>query len=198
MYLKIEHTPIAKQRHRTGKYGAYDPQSDQKNLLKLYFASQMKNRGYSKLPDGPILCSMGIFMPKPKNCSKKRLKLMEGSPVLTKPDIDNIQKFYLDVLNDIAYSDDKLITTITCEKAYSDRPRVEIYLIPLGGNMAGKHQFTVENQITLEQIGMLVKQANVLGRSGSQVHRVYAEVDDLGTHLYFDIDEKINEKFKEN
>jgi Holliday junction resolvase RusA-like endonuclease len=68
-------------------------------------------------------------MPKPKSWSKTRLESAEGKSVITKPDCDNIAKFYLDVLNGIAYDDDRQVSCLWCRKIYSDNPRVEIQIL---------------------------------------------------------------------
>ena len=45
-----------------------------------------------------------------------------------KPDIDNIQKAVLDGCNKVVWKDDALICKIEVEKAYSDKPRVEVHV----------------------------------------------------------------------
>jgi Holliday junction resolvase RusA-like endonuclease len=47
-----------------------------------------------------------------------------------KPDADNILKLVADALNGLAYVDDKNIVTAHAHKVYSDRPRLEINIIP--------------------------------------------------------------------
>ena len=100
--------------------------------------------------------------------------------------MDNYLKFYCDVLNEIAYDDDKQITKIIAEKVYSSQPRVEITLEPIGSVMINEHAITVRGQITPEQLAYLVKKANKLGLHNRQILRVYSEEDDEGKHIYFE------------
>ena len=41
---------------------------------------------------------------------------------------DNVVKVYADALNHLAYHDDSQVVSITCEKYYSEEPRVEVIL----------------------------------------------------------------------
>jgi Holliday junction resolvase RusA-like endonuclease len=47
-----------------------------------------------------------------------------------KPDADNILKLAADSLNGLAYVDDKQIVSAVIHKFYSDRPRLEINIVP--------------------------------------------------------------------
>ena len=53
----------------------------------------------------------------------------------TKPDIDNIAKFYMDAMNGIFYADDKQVVRVTAIKRYvrdEESPHVEITLREVG------------------------------------------------------------------
>lgn len=188
MKLTVNHKPMGKARHRMSKGTAYDPQSKDKRGLKWHFASQMRANGLLKLADGPIACYMRVCMPKPQSWSQKRLKSAEGQYVITKPDVDNLEKFYLDVLNGIAYSDDKLIASLWCEKVYSDTPGVSIVLEPIGGVMINEHAVTVKQDISMEDLNYMIKKANRLGKMNREIARVYSEEDDEGKHIYFEVE----------
>lgn len=188
MLLSVLHKPMGKARHRMNKGTAYDPQVKDKRGLKWHFAAQMRDKGLLKLADGPIAGYMRVCMPKPQSWSQKRLKSAEGQYVTTKPDIDNIEKFYLDVLNGIAYSDDKLIASLWCEKVYSDTPGVWIDLEPIGGSMINEHAMTVKETITMEELNYMIKKANRLGKMNREITRVYAQEDDEGKHIYFEVE----------
>lgn len=58
----------------------------------------------------------------------RNLKLWGLTPCNIKPDLDNLEKFYLDCLNDTIYSDDKCVTELSSKKKYSDKPRTEIVI----------------------------------------------------------------------
>ena len=131
MKLTIEHAPIAKTRPRMsvfrGKATVYDIQSSLMRRIKTVFKKQMRDKGYLKLAEGAISFKMTAHMPIPKTSAKKTLE-MEGMPHTKKKDIDNIFKFYSDILNGVAYNDDAQICSILCEKFYSSKPRVEIII----------------------------------------------------------------------
>ena len=60
---------------------------------------------------------------------KRKLMMANGEERPTKkPDIDNVVKVYADALNHLAYHDDSQVVSITCEKYYSEEPRVEVIL----------------------------------------------------------------------
>lgn len=191
MRLTIDHVPLAKQRPRfstyNGKARTYDVQSSAMKKLKFYFAKQMRDKGYLKAEEGPVIVNLTAHMPKPKSWSKKRLKEAEGQPVITKPDVDNIYKLYSDVLNGIAYRDDAQIFRNLSEKFYSDKPRIEIEIIPLGEFMVNEHAKTVQENISLEDLDYMIKKANKLGESGRKIQRVFAQEDAEGKHIYFEV-----------
>ena len=132
--LLVHGTPIAQQRPRfSPKSGTvFDPQSKAKRVLKMMFTSQMVDKGLKMLPDGILQVELYAHSPPPASWPQKRLKCVEGSHKVTTPDIDNIAKAYLDILNGIAYSDDKLIARLICEKRYSFNPRVQIIITQIG------------------------------------------------------------------
>ena len=126
--LTAEHEPIAKKRHRHGKHGGYDAQFKEKNRLKWLFGAQMRENGFKRFSRSPLHVAVHTYCSLPKTLSQVKKKALEGQFKTTKPDADNYFKFYTDVLNGIAYEDDNLIASMTCEKRYSCIPRVEIFI----------------------------------------------------------------------
>lgn len=96
---------------------------EQKNILSLD-------------PTAEIHVKLRYFLPIPKSSCKKEKNLMEWGiiPHLSKPDNDNLTKFYGDVGTGIFWYDDKQITCHVLRKRYSPRPRVE-YTIEVVNNM---------------------------------------------------------------
>lgn len=137
MKFVLEENPIPKARHRShivcGHVMSYDPQKAEKMRAKFDIANQMRKNGFQSIQDGPIDISINNFVKIPNSWSQKKKIAFEGSPCISKPDLDNYAKFYFDVLNGIAYTDDKQITRCYLEKAYSIHPRVEICIKPLVG-----------------------------------------------------------------
>lgn len=73
------------------------------------------------------------YYPVPSKARKaEREAMLSGQvPVVGKPDLDNLLKACADALNGVAYEDDKQITHINAARFYSDRPRIELDLIPI-------------------------------------------------------------------
>ena len=136
MKFEIPNTPIAQQRPRLSKWGVYNPNSKQKESAKWIVAEQMVSEGYIKAADGPIEVNLTFHMPIAKNSRRRAENALEGQWCCKGKDIDNLAKFALDVLNKIAYEDDRLVSKLTCEKIYSQQPRVEIEVNPLKGRKA--------------------------------------------------------------
>lgn len=62
----------------------------------------------------------------PRSWSKKK---KENLPYHTsKPDIDNVIKFYLDLLSGVFFTDDRLISKLVAHKGYTDRPFTQIIM----------------------------------------------------------------------
>ncbi len=127
--LTLPGEPIAKQRPRFSRKGTYDPQFSQKHAARFQILSQINRDGI--LPFPPIVsCEVEFrfFFNTPDD--RKNLVAWGISPHITKPDIDNIFKFYLDCLNGIIFNDDQQVTKCSSEKLYSDKPRTEILIMP--------------------------------------------------------------------
>jgi len=190
MIFTWEGTPEGKARPRFSRYGkrrAYDPNRSKNLNLKWHFAKQMRDKGYLKADEGPIRVNLTAYMPKPQSWSQKRLKEAEGKPVTTKPDVDNIVKKYLDILNGIAYRDDAQIFSCLCEKYYSNKPGIKIEVISLGDSMVNEHAKTIKENISIPDLDYMIKKANKLGKSGREISRVFSQEDDEGKHIYFEV-----------
>lgn len=134
MKFIFEGEPIAKVRHRVGKKGMYDPQSEAKGYAKVDLFAQVCNKYDEFRTEMPLVCdisvSMSFYFTYPKKLSQSKIKAIlenkETYPHIIKPDIDNLVKFYLDVGNGILYKDDKQIVSLHCTKSYSTISRVEM------------------------------------------------------------------------
>src|SRR4051812_10100586 len=190
MQLMLAQNPIAKARHRHyqsgGRVITFDPQSKDKKGSMLMLQSQMRQMGLNPFPEGPLFMSLTNYVQTPQSWSMKKQKAFEGQDCISRPDLDNYVKYYCDVLNGIAYEDDRHVTRLWSEKLYSANPRVEITIQPLGINMIKEHAVTITGEITHEQLDYLVKKANKLGLQNRQVIRVYSEDDNEGRHIYFE------------
>lgn len=140
--LIIPGEPVAKGRPRITRNGhAYTPEktTNYENLVRLAFMQQC---GKTNPYEGEITAVIDAYMQIPKSASKKRQEAMrchETRPT-KRPDGDNIAKAVLDSLNGLAYKDDSQVVDCTIRKFYSDKPRVELRIIP-AGEIAGKESF---------------------------------------------------------
>lgn len=117
----VEPVPKARPRHtKTGR--TYTPKKtvDYENLI-----AKCWNMGMS---DSTLKMELKFYMPIPKSMRKKDRELALSGKIAPnkKPDIDNLIKSVLDALNEVAYFDDKQVTSLVAEKLYADTPRVEI------------------------------------------------------------------------
>ena len=125
MIIRLEnHCPIAQKRHRTGKWGMYDPSSSDKEDVMILIRSKNK---LEFLGEGPLKASFKFLFPIPMSLSKKKKDLLAGEPHIKRPDIDNCLKFYIDTMQDMGlFKDDSQICELNVIKIYSSIPRVEI------------------------------------------------------------------------
>jgi Holliday junction resolvase RusA-like endonuclease len=126
--------PIAKIRPRFRKNSfTYDPQCKEKKTCK-WKVKEILNNYYSHLSfplKDAIECHFNFYF-KPPNSFSKALKNLVSWGVydhIFKPDIDNLLKFYLDVMNEIVYEDDRQITYASVKKYYNHKPRIEIIIM---------------------------------------------------------------------
>lgn len=134
MELVLTQNPIAKARHRHRRKGnkiiTFDPQDKDKKKTKLHLAKQMREKGYFKLSGEALFVNLTNYIEIPRSWPERRRKAAEGQLCTSRPDLDNYLKFYLDVLNDIAYDDDRQVVELWTTKIYSLNPRVEIRFGP--------------------------------------------------------------------
>lgn len=132
----IEGIPVPQLRPRAARMGnsirLYDPKktSDYKKYVKL----TAKQQWASKPLEGALRVNMDVYRQIPKSTSKKRRKLKNERKIrpIVKPDIDNYTKGILDSLNGVVWKDDSQVVSLIANKYYSDNPRVEIEVIPIG------------------------------------------------------------------
>lgn len=192
MKLVLTQNPIAKARHRHMKKGnkiiTFDSQDKDKKKVKMQLAKQMREKGYSLAAHEPLFMSLINYTKTPRSWSKRRRMASEGQVCVSRPDLDNYVKFYCDVLNEVAYCDDRQVTRLWSEKLYSSNPRVEITIQPIAGRMIKEHAMTVVGMLTDEQLNCLSKKANKLGLQNRKIVRLFSEENGSGQHLYFEVE----------
>ena len=119
--------PVPKARARTvrkgGRTWSFTPKkvAAWENVVK---AEAVKH--FSEPFNGPVALSLAFFMKRPKSRKKDNY-------VMTTPDLDNLEKAFLDGLNEVAYLDDKQVVVKSAVKRYIvvGEPRVEVVVSAL-------------------------------------------------------------------
>ncbi len=154
MKITLFGNPIPNKRHRHTNRGScvmtYDPQANIKQLAKQEIADQVQYLSTAnpmetfKIANARVFdVEMTFYMPIPESDPrwKKNSKLWGFIVPNHKPDIDNLQKFYMDCGNGILWQDDAQIVDLKSKKIYSDKPRVEIdFMVKEQGKIDKKHQ----------------------------------------------------------
>ena len=127
-YIKVEGKVYSQKRHRHSKWGTYDPSSKDKKKVIPLIVDQFMDKPFIDA----ILIEMNIFIERPKShYNKYDLKPSAPKHKVTKPDIDNHAKFYMDCMSGICYVDDNQIISLVATKQYCDEyqdPYVEIII----------------------------------------------------------------------
>lgn len=122
---------LARPRFNSIKKRAYNAQKSQIEKARWIIKQQMAEKRILSAFKGGIYVDMRFGMALPSNAPKKAKNEFLGKPHTAKPDLDNLVKWVLDVLNGIVYRDDSLVAKICCEKYYSQSPKTEIKIQPL-------------------------------------------------------------------
>lgn len=132
LWLIVPGKPIAQNRPRFARRGehvaTYSDQKQKKDLTVLLLKMQIAGIKDRMPLEGPLELEMTFAFAVPKGDSKKKRAAKESGTVkhAIKPDLDNLEKFYLDCMNGIVFKDDAQVWKLTGKKVYSARPRVEI------------------------------------------------------------------------
>ena len=130
MKITIPGKPIAKKRPRFARRGkfvtTYSDQETEEGKVLWEIRQQAPESRFK----GPISINLWFGMPIPKSTPKKASQLMKNGnvPHIKKPDIDNLIKFYLDVMNGEVFEDDKQVYKLRAIKTYSEDPITEIII----------------------------------------------------------------------
>lgn len=104
---------------------------------RLALAAQQAMNG-RPLFEGPLAVSVTAYMQIATSWPKKRkaAALTGQERPTVKPDLDNFAKT-LDALNLVVWTDDSQIVEMAIAKHYSDQPRMEIEVRPIGEDVFG-------------------------------------------------------------
>lgn len=117
----------------------YDPQKDDKETIRARFTKALRlalDSANKKISiDAGRLASSQLFevdfwfylpVSSSDSVTKKNSKFWGFEQPNSKPDYDNLEKFYLDCANGVFWPDDSMIIDAHAHKRYSENPRVEI------------------------------------------------------------------------
>lgn len=182
MKITLPGIPMAKARARTVRRGTfvhtYDPQESAKQTIKNEIEAQIS--AYlchtTTLPcfgkDIALAVAFCFFMPYPKDANQ----WIEAYHI-KKPDLDNLEKLYLDCMNGIAYHDDSQIAEINSTKIFSDKPRTEIHIMK---------KTTTELKTNIDKILALFSKQDV-----SDLHKHVYDLYQLANEFKFESDPEI-------
>lgn len=144
MKITIPGDPIPKMRARystrSGYVLTYDPQNEKKIQIMNFLKKHISSLTIENVPElteivcgESFQCTLHFYLPVPKSDSQRlrNEKLWGVIPHITKPDTDNLAKFYLDCGNTILYKDDCSIPVLSAKKYYSENPRTVINIMPV-------------------------------------------------------------------
>jgi len=133
--IEIAGEPIPKARARAkrfkGKIMHYDEQQQQKNYISALLLQRICEHPKKRnlFDSARILhVDMEFHLSYPKSFNKRRIiQYNEGSYLFaSKPDIDNLAKFYLDCCNKIVFDDDNKVVSLNLKKMYSEKAKTII------------------------------------------------------------------------
>jgi len=124
--------PVPKARPRTVRKGGRTWSYTPKKVTKWEDAVREEaGKFFDKPFNGPVALILTFFLKRPKSRRKENY-------VVTTPDLDNLEKAFLDGLNEVAYMDDKQVVVKNAVKRYivSGEPRVEVTVVPLRNQLS--------------------------------------------------------------
>lgn len=123
--------PSARPRFNSITRTAYEEPEQKK--LKEGARWQLKSQYREQPMECPVSLDITFYLPVPKSTSKPKTRQMLNGVIhhISKPDIDNLQKFILDCLNGLVIEDDRRVVEIRARKLYSTKPGTLIRIIPL-------------------------------------------------------------------
>jgi len=117
-HFDLHYIPVAKGRPRMTKRGiAYTPSKTKNAERSLQVLIQERLDADWTPMEGPIKIELTVFLPRPKSHTKKQRLIPYSSK---RPDIDNLEKLFLDAANGLLYGDDAQIAEKFSAKRYAD------------------------------------------------------------------------------
>jgi len=121
--------PIPLARPRLGKTHTYDSQAKLKEASSWEIMAQRPKPFL--LTKRPLQMVVTFNMGMPKAWSRIKQDHFVSKPCLTRPDVDNLLKYLLDVCNGLLFEDDSQVTSVHAKKIYSFVPSTTFQLIEI-------------------------------------------------------------------
>ena len=115
--------PRAAKRPRVGRNGhVYAPDKADQLDIRAEYRAQFD---WDMVVGQPVTVAVEAFFPYPKSLIPRSRK--EFVPMITKPDVDNICKLYVDALVGVVIKDDNLVDEVSVKKYYThEEPHVKV------------------------------------------------------------------------
>jgi Holliday junction resolvase RusA-like endonuclease len=130
--IEISGDPVPWAAHRGYGKRAFNPRKEQREKYQWQIKAQ-----YNQLDplSGPLKVDYTYFVGIPKSTSKiRRMQMLNGKMhPITRPDIDNYDKFLSDCLTDIVWQDDSQVIEKMSRKIYGEREKTIIRIEALYG-----------------------------------------------------------------
>lgn len=176
MRIIIEGIPIAKKRFRYTSRGSYihtyDVQIKEKESIQTQMIQMLKKHSQDQpirtfaITEANYLKVRFVFCLSPsvsEPTSEKNEKLWGFQLPGQKPDIDNLEKFYLDCANGILWKDDKQIIEIYSKKIYGQIPYVQIDIEEKKGLIMEKNASEILKCFSPQELESFLKDAYNIG-----------------------------------
>lgn len=111
--------PVSQQRPRVFAKGAMDPCWKAKEQHRAY----IREKYSPQLEKRPLRVYMHFYYAYPKSMSMKKRPIAQKT---TRPDVDNLAKYIMDMANGVLWEDDAQIIDLNCRKIYGDVSQTEI------------------------------------------------------------------------
>jgi len=127
--LTVDGLPVSWLAHRGYGKKSFNPRFKEKQFYQWQIKSQWNQNTLS----GPVHLEITYHMPIPQGTSKvRKTQMLNGLMFpITRPDIDNLNKFLLDCLKTICMEDDNQVYKITAQKIYGLAPKTIVKVHPV-------------------------------------------------------------------
>lgn len=130
--MLIAGVPIAKERPRFFNVGksirCADPQQKIKDAVREEMRYQMGFNPIKQCTNFEVHLEFHMPVPESLSATRKNLLLTKQAHS-SRPDIDNLIKFYFDCANTVLWHDDGMISKVSAIKKYSETPKTIIKII---------------------------------------------------------------------